>query len=328
MRNSRDERRVVAGVSHRGPAGGVEPVHDVCLVRPPEAPQRPRLDRRGADQLGHRTVRIPAAGAGQPHRVRGRRQSRAAEDHAGGHHAGGVRAVRGGVHAAAPETRLPVGRAVPGGRRVLHLPGMKRLRHIAIEGPIGAGKSTLASLLAPPLGAELVLERPHENPFLKDFYVDGPRYAFQTQLFFLFQRVELTRSLAQPGMFAPLVVSDFMLDKDRLFARLTLSDAEYRLYSMIHDQVAPRLPTPDLVIWLDGPMVVLRDRIRRRGRATERRIESEYLRAVADAYGQYFDTRTDLPLLVVDIDRFDPLRKPSDLQYLIERISRFEGPRE
>lgn len=205
---------------------------------------------------------------------------------------------------------------------------MKRLRHIAIEGPIGAGKSTLASLLAPPLGAELVLERPHENPFLKDFYVDGPRYAFQTQLFFLFQRVELTRSLAQPGMFAPLVVSDFTLDKDRLFARLTLSDAEYRLYSMIHDQVAPRLPTPDLVIWLDGPMVVLRDRIRRRGRATERRIESEYLRAVADAYGQYFDSRTDLPLLVVDIDRFDPLRKPSDLQYLIERISRFEGPRE
>jgi deoxyguanosine kinase len=205
---------------------------------------------------------------------------------------------------------------------------MKRLRHIAIEGPIGAGKSTLASLLAPPLGAELVLERPHENPFLKDFYVDGPRYAFQTQLFFLFQRVELTRSLAQPGMFAPLVVSDFTLDKDRLFARLTLSDAEYRLYSMIHDQVAPRLPTPDLVIWLDGPMVVLRDRIRRRGRATERRIEAEYLRAVADAYGQYFDTRTDLPLLVVDIDRFDPLRKPSDLQYLIERISRFEGPRE
>ncbi|HVO06633.1 MAG TPA: deoxynucleoside kinase [Burkholderiaceae bacterium] len=205
---------------------------------------------------------------------------------------------------------------------------MKRLRHIAIEGPIGAGKSTLASLLAPPLGAELVLERPHENPFLKDFYVDGPRYAFQTQLFFLFQRVELTRSLAQPGMFAPLVVSDFTLDKDRLFARLTLSDAEYRLYSMIHDQVAPRLPTPDLVIWLDGPMVVLRDRIRRRGRATERRIEPEYLRAVADAYGQYFDTRTDLPLLVVDIDRFDPLRKPSDLQYLIERISNFEGPRE
>ena len=205
---------------------------------------------------------------------------------------------------------------------------MKRLRHIAIEGPIGAGKSTLASLLAPPLGAELLLERPHENPFLKDFYVDGARYAFQTQLFFLFQRVELTRGLAQPGMFAPLIVSDFTLEKDRLFARLTLSDEEYRLYSLIHDQVAPKLPTPDLVIWLDGSMVVLRDRIRRRGRPMERRIEGEYLRAVADAYGTFFDAHTELPLLVVDIDRFDPLRKPADMQYLIERIAAFEGPRE
>jgi deoxyadenosine/deoxycytidine kinase len=183
-------------------------------------------------------------------------------------------------------------------------------------------------LLAPPLGAELLLERPHDNPFLKDFYVDGARYAFQTQLFFLFQRVELTRSLAQPGMFAPLIVSDFTLEKDRLFARLTLSDEEYRLYSLIHDQVAPKLPAPDLVIWLDGSMVVLRDRIRRRGRPMERGIESDYLRAVADAYGTFFDTRVDFPLLVVDIDRFDPLRKPADLQYLIERIAAFKGPRE
>ena len=205
---------------------------------------------------------------------------------------------------------------------------MKRFRHIAIEGPIGAGKSTLAALLAPPLGAELLLDRPQDNPFLKEFYTDGPRYAFQTQLFFLFQRAEQTRELAQPGMFAPLVVSDFMLDKDRLFARLTLSDEEYRLYSMIDAQVAPRVPAPDLVIWLDGPMVVLRDRITRRGRAMERRIENDYLRAVAAAYGAYFDAHTDLPLLVVDIDRFDPLRKPTDLQYLLERIAAFTGPRE
>jgi deoxyadenosine/deoxycytidine kinase len=205
---------------------------------------------------------------------------------------------------------------------------MKRLRHIAIEGPIGAGKSTLASLLAPPLGAELLLDRPQDNPFLRDFYVDGPRYAFQTQLFFLFQRAEQMRTLAQPGMFAPLIVSDFLLDKDRLFARLTLSDEEYRLYSLIHAQVAPLLPKPDLVIWLDGPTVVLRDRIARRGRPMERRIEGDYLRAVADAYGEFFDAHTDLPLLVVDIDRFDPLRKPSDLQYLLERIAAFRGPRE
>jgi len=205
---------------------------------------------------------------------------------------------------------------------------LKRYRHIAIEGPIGAGKSTLASLLAPPLGGELLLEKPQDNPFLKDFYLDGPRYAFQTQLFFLFQRVEQVRALAQPGMFAPLVVSDFTLDKDRIFARLTLSDEEYRLYSLIHAQVAPQLPAPDLVIWLDGPTVVLRDRILRRGRPMERRIEGEYLRAVADAYGAYFDAQTELPVLVVDIDRFDPLRKPADLQYLLERIAVFRGPRE
>jgi deoxyadenosine/deoxycytidine kinase len=205
---------------------------------------------------------------------------------------------------------------------------MKRYRHIAVEGPIGAGKSTLASLLAPPLGAELLLERPHENPFLKNFYVDGARYAFQTQLFFLFQRIEQYRALTQPGMFAPLVVSDFMFDKDRLFARLTLSDEEFRLYSQIHGQMAPQTPQPDLVIWLDAPTVVLRERILRRGRPMERRIESEYLHALGEAYGAYFDAHPNLSVLMIDVDHFDPLRRPGDVQRLVERIARFEGPRE
>lgn len=205
---------------------------------------------------------------------------------------------------------------------------MKRYRHIAIDGPIGAGKTTLASLLAPQLGAELLLEKPHENPFLKDFYRDGARYAFQTQLFFLFQRVEQYRMLAQPGMFVPLVVSDFMFDKDRLFARLTLSDEEFRLYNQIHQQVAPRAPAPDLVIWLDGPTVVLRERIQRRGRPMERRIETEYLHALGEAYGEYFDENPELPVLMVDIDRFDPLKRPGDVALLVERIAAFHGPRE
>lgn len=205
---------------------------------------------------------------------------------------------------------------------------MKRYRHIAIEGPIGAGKTTLASLLAPPLGAELLLEKPYENPFLKDFYVDGARYAFQTQIFFLFQRVEQYRVLTQPGMFAPLVVSDFMFDKDRLFAELTLSDEEFRLYTQIQAQVAPRMPAPDLVIWLDGPTVMLRERIARRGRAMERRIEGDYLHALAETYGAYFDAHPALPVLMIDIDRFDPLRRPAELQRLLDRIARFEGPRE
>lgn len=205
---------------------------------------------------------------------------------------------------------------------------MKRYRHIAIEGPIGAGKTTLASLLAPQLGAELLLERPHENPFLKDFYIDGPRYAFQTQLFFLFQRVEQYRTLTQPGMFVPLVVSDFMFDKDRLFARLTLSDEEFHLYTQIHQQSAPRVPPPDLVVWLDGPTVMLRERIQRRGRPMERRIETEYLHALAEAYGAYFDENPELPVLMVDIDRFDPLRRPGDVTMLVKRIADFRGPRE
>lgn len=205
---------------------------------------------------------------------------------------------------------------------------MKRYRHIAIDGPIGAGKTTLASLLAPQLGAELLLERPHENPFLKDFYIDGPRYAFQTQLFFLFQRVEQYRALTQPGMFVPLVVSDFMFDKDRLFARLTLSDEEFRLYTQIHQQRAPHVPSPDLVIWLDGPTVALRERIQRRGRPMERRIDTEYLHALAEAYGAYFDENPELPVLMVDIDRFDPLRRPGDVALLVKRIAEFRGPRE
>jgi len=205
---------------------------------------------------------------------------------------------------------------------------MKRFRHIAIEGPIGAGKSTLASLLAPPLGAELLLERPHDNPFLKDFYVDGARYAFQTQLFFLFQRIEQYRALAQPGMFAPLIVSDYMFDKDRLFAQLTLSDEEFRLYTQIHAQASPRVPAPDLVIWLDGPTVLLRERIQRRGRPMERRIETEYLHALAEAYGRYFDENPQLPVLMVDIDHFDPLRRPGEVARLVDRIAQFEGPRE
>ena len=205
---------------------------------------------------------------------------------------------------------------------------MKRYRHIAIDGPIGAGKTTLASLLAPQLGAELLLERPHENPFLKDFYIDGPRYAFQTQLFFLFQRVEQYRALTQPGMFVPLVVSDFMFDKDRLFARLTLSDEEFRLYTQIHQQSAPHVPSPDLVIWLDGPTVALRECIQRRGRPMERRIDTEYLHALAEAYGAYFDENPELPVLMVDIDRFDPLRRPGDVALLVKRIAEFRGPRE
>ena len=127
-----------------------------------------------------------------------------------------------------------------------------RYRHIAIEGPIGAGKTTLAGRLADHLGAELMLEQPAENPFLWRFYQDRAGYAFQTQLFFLFQRERQMRTLSQPSMFSQTVVSDFMFAKDALFARLNLSDEEYRLYAQMHQPIAAQLREPDLVLWLQA----------------------------------------------------------------------------
>jgi deoxyguanosine kinase len=203
------------------------------------------------------------------------------------------------------------------------------LRHIAIEGAVGAGKSTLARLLAQRLGAHLLLERPQDNPFLERFYADGSRYAFQTQLFFLFQRVEQMREVAQPGMFGgPSIVSDFMFDKDALFARLTLSDDEYRLYGQIHAAVAPQVTPPDLVIWLQASPPTLLARVHRRGIRMEQEIGEDYLARIADAYGEHFERSPALPLLAVDSERFNPEAREADLERLVERLQRFRGPRE
>jgi len=203
------------------------------------------------------------------------------------------------------------------------------LRHIAIEGAVGAGKSTLARLLAQRLGAHLLLERPQDNPFLERFYADGTQYAFQTQLFFLFQRVEQMREVAQPGMFgAAALVSDFMFDKDALFARLTLSDDEYRLYCQIHAAVAPQVMPPDLVIWLQASPPTLLSRVHRRGIRMEQDIGEDYLARIADAYGEHFDHAPQLPVLAVDSERFNPQARASDLDRLVERLQRFRGPRE
>jgi deoxyadenosine/deoxycytidine kinase len=171
-------------------------------------------------------------------------------------------------------------------------------RHIVVEGPIGCGKTSLATRLAERLGASLLLEDPKANPFLPQFYRDMRRYALPTQLFFLFQRVGQLEGLKQPDLFARPTVADFTLAKDPLFARLTLDDAEYQLYSKIYDHVKPQAPVPDLVIYLQASVETLVFRVKRRGNPIETGIEEDYLRRLSEAYSRYFYDYSDSPLLI------------------------------
>ena len=205
--------------------------------------------------------------------------------------------------------------------------GLARYRHIAIEGAIGAGKTTLARELSSRVGAELVLEQPAENPFLGRFYGDMKGYAFQTQLFFLFQRQKQVQSIAQPTMFASTVVSDFMLAKDAIFAKLTLSDDEYRLYAQMYAPISAQLPEPDLVIWLQAPASTLLARVRKRAVAIEHGIDLAYLDRLCNAYVDFFASYDGAPVLVVDTERFQPLQRLGDVAELIQALERFQGRR-
>jgi deoxyguanosine kinase len=205
---------------------------------------------------------------------------------------------------------------------------VKRFRHIAVEGVIGVGKTTLAHKLAAMLHAELLLERPEDNPFIEKFYTDRARYALPTQLSFLFQRVEQAKAFIQGGVFSQLVVSDFMFAKDRLFAQLTLSDDEFSLYQRISQDVAPPVPEPDLVIWLRAPATVLLERVRRRARPMEASLAHEDLHALEQHYAQYFAEHVQLPLLSVATEHFDFERSSQALDTLMARLASFVGPRE
>jgi deoxyadenosine/deoxycytidine kinase len=206
--------------------------------------------------------------------------------------------------------------------------GLQRFRHIVIEGPIGVGKSSLARKLAARLGADLLLEQPEENPFLARFYDDMPGYAFQTQLFFLFQRLKQMQAAAQPGMFASAVVGDFLFAKDSLFARLTLSDDEFRLYSQMYAQIAPQVSEPDLVVWLQASPEVLLQRIRRRAIGMELGITAEYLQRLCDAYVEYFHAYEGAPVFAIGTEHFNPVEREADFETLLLRLAVFKGPRE
>jgi deoxyguanosine kinase len=181
-----------------------------------------------------------------------------------------------------------------------------RPRYIAIEGPIGAGKSSLAEILSEALSARIIRESPEENPFLGPFYKDRRRNAMSAQLFFLLQRYAQQGELAQGDLFARGgVVSDYLFAKDRLFAVLNLSDDELALYDRIYQMLKPRTVTPDLVVYLQARTDVLLDRIRKRGRAEERPIRAEYVEEVARAYAEFFFSYNEGPLLVVNASEID-----------------------
>ena len=203
----------------------------------------------------------------------------------------------------------------------------ERYRHIVIEGPIGAGKTSLARRLAERFGAETVLEEPADNPFLERFYRDSRRYALPTQLFFLFQRVAQLRELSQRDLFAQAVVGDFLLDKDPLFARLTLDDDELRLYQNILASVQPQAPIPDLVICLQAQPDTLIERIRRRGIDMEASISETYLRALIEQYSRYFHDYDAAPLLIVNTERLNPVDSEDDFQTLVRHLTELRGRR-
>ncbi|MCW8828999.1 MAG: deoxynucleoside kinase [Gammaproteobacteria bacterium] len=193
-------------------------------------------------------------------------------------------------------------------------------RFIVVEGPIGVGKTTLAHRLAETFGSELLLEGAEENPFLERFYLNPREAALPTQMFFLFQRARQMQALRQGDMFEPVRVSDFMLEKDRLFATLTLDSDELRLYEQAYELLTLDAPTPDLVIYLQAPVEVLQQRVARRGRRGEERMVADYLRSVSDAYARFFYDYDSAPLLIVNAAEIDLAASDKDYIMLLEQI--------
>jgi deoxyguanosine kinase len=204
----------------------------------------------------------------------------------------------------------------------------ERFRYLVVEGPIGAGKTSLARRLGERLGTELLLEQPAENPFLARFYQDMPRYALPTQLFFLFQRAKQIEPLAQADMFRSPTVADFLLDKDPLFARITLTGDEFALYQRIYEALRPHAPVPDLVVYLQAQPGVLVERVRRRAAPFERGISDEYLAMLAENYTRFFYHYDAAPVLIVNSEKLNFVERDADFNLLVERIRGMKSRRE
>jgi deoxyguanosine kinase len=200
-------------------------------------------------------------------------------------------------------------------------------RLIAVEGPIGAGKTSLAKRLAESLSAELVLEEVDENPFLQRFYQDGQSAALPAQMFFLFSRARQMEGLRQSDMFASVQVCDYLFAKDNLFAELNLTADELSLYQKVVDSLKVEAPVPDLVIYLQASVDSLLSRISRRGIGFERAINRRYLERLTDAYARFFHAYDDGPLLIVNASQIDPINNNADYDQLFRQIEKTTGGR-
>ena len=198
-------------------------------------------------------------------------------------------------------------------------------KYIVVEGPIGVGKSSLANKLADTFASSLLLEKPADNPFLERFYKTPKRYALPTQLFFLFQRVRQLADLKQEDMFRPGRVADFMLEKDPLFAQITLDDDEFRLYQQVYHNLTIDRPQPDLVIYLQAPVAVLQERVKKRRVKYEQDIELSYLQKLSDAYTTFFHRYSETPLLIINAAEINPIENKDHYRALVRQIDKIQA---
>jgi deoxyadenosine/deoxycytidine kinase len=191
---------------------------------------------------------------------------------------------------------------------------------IVVEGPIGVGKTSLVHRLASHFGSDMLLEGAEENPFLNRFYQNPREAALPAQLFFLFQRSRQWNDLSQGDMFRQHLIADFMLEKDRLFAQINLDNDELQLYEQVYERLTLEAPPPDLVVYLQAPVDILMKRIKKRARPVERKIETDYLQQLCNAYADFFHYYDRSPLLIVNAADINPLQKEEDFQLLLEHI--------
>lgn len=202
---------------------------------------------------------------------------------------------------------------------------MRRVRYIVVEGPIGVGKTTLVRALAKRLSGRTFFEVVEENPFLADFYTDRDKFAFQTQLFFLLSRFKQQEDMSQQDLFSQVMISDYLFDKDRIFANLTLTGAELALYDRVYDALKPRVAKPDLVIYLQARLEVLLARIAERGRPFERDFDADYLARLCESYNDAFYHYDETPLLVVNTSDVNLRDSEDAFDDLVQEVANMKG---